>query len=127
MIGIIGAGAFGTALAVALARAGARCGCGRATPRRCADARDAQNPRPAGGRPAGKRLYPRRNRRNLRRTEALLLAMPMQALGGALERLAADRRAAAAGRLLQGRGPATLRGPVALIEARRPGARLRRS
>ncbi len=123
MIGIAGAGAFGTALAVALAKGGH-------------DVR-------LWARDAGQVHLMRKTRRNeaalpgvdlpenvsvhaeiaeISGGAAMLLAMPMQALGATLD----------AWPQIDGRQPlvacckgvdlTTLRGPVAVIEARRPGA-----
>lgn len=123
MIGIAGAGAFGTALAVALAKGGREVRIW---------ARDAQKVRLM--------QETRRNDASLPGVElpatvsfhsdiaqivggqALLLAMPMQALGGALDTWGqiGDRQPLVA--CCKGVDLETLRGPVAVIAARRPEA-----
>lgn len=125
MIGVAGAGAFGTALAVALAKGG--------RPVRLW-ARDADQVRlmhetgrndsalPGVELPGPVSVHAEIG--DICGGDALLLTMPMQALGGALD----------AWPQIDGRQPlvacckgvdlTTLRGPVAVIEARRPGAQV---
>jgi glycerol-3-phosphate dehydrogenase (NAD(P)+) len=124
MIGIAGAGAFGTALAVALAKAG----------------REVR----LWARDADQVLRMQKTRRNelalpgvdlpesvsihaeiveILQGEALLLTMPMQALGAALDALPQMDAGQPLVACCKGLDLPTLRGPVAVIEARRPGAR----
>lgn len=123
MIGIVGAGAFGTALAVAFARGGrevrlwAR---DRELVRRMQETRRNEAALPGVELPENVSI--RAEIGEICDGKALLLAMPMQALGAALD----------AWPQIDGRQPlvacckgldlTTLRGPVALITARRPGA-----
>jgi glycerol-3-phosphate dehydrogenase (NAD(P)+) len=123
MIGIAGAGAFGTALAVALAKAG----------------RDVR----LWARDAGQVWAMQETRRNeaalpgvalpenvsihaqiaeICHGDALLLAMPMQALGAALDSWPEIDGRQPLVACSKGVDLTTLRGPVAVIGARRPGA-----
>ena len=123
MIGIAGAGAFGTALAVALAKAG------REVRLWARDSGQVQAMRETGrndsalpGVDLPENVSVHAEISEICGGAALLLAMPMQALGGALD----------TSPQIDGRQPlvacskgvdlTTLRGPVAVIEARRPGA-----
>ncbi len=123
MIGIAGAGAFGTALAVALAKAG------REVRLWARDSGQVQAMRETGrndsalpGVDLPENVSVHAEIGEVCGGAALLLAMPMQALGGALD----------TSPQIDGRQPlvacskgvdlTTLRGPVAVIEARRPGA-----
>ncbi len=123
MIGIVGAGAFGTALAVAFARGGrevrlwAR---DRELVRWMQETRRNEAALPGVDLPEKVSIHAEIG--EICDGKALLLAMPMQALGAALD----------AWPQIDGRQPlvacckgldlTTLRGPVALITARRPGA-----
>ena len=123
MIGIAGAGAFGTALAVALAkgerdvRLWAR---DAAQVRAMRETRRNEAALPGVDLPENVSIHA--ELKEISGGAALLLAMPMQALGAALD----------AWPQIDGRQPlvacckgvdlTTLRGPVAVIEARRPGA-----
>lgn len=123
MIGIAGAGAFGTALAVALAKGG------REVRLWARDRHQVRLMRETGRNdaalpgvelPANVSIHSEIG--DICGGDALLLAMPMQALGGAL-----DSRPQIDGRqplvaCSKGVDLATLRGPVAVIERRRPGA-----
>ena len=123
MIGIAGAGAFGTALAVALAKGG------REVRLWARDADQVRQMRETGRNEAAlpgvtlpENVSVHAEIEEICHGQALLLAMPMQALGAALD----------AWPQIDGRQPlvacckgvdlGTLRGPVAVIEARRPGA-----
>jgi glycerol-3-phosphate dehydrogenase (NAD(P)+) len=123
MIGIAGAGAFGTALAVALAKAGREVRLWARDPEQVRLMRETgRNDAALPGVELPKGVSAHADISEICGGEALLLAMPMQALGGALD----------AWRQIDGRQPlvacckgvdlTTLRGPVAVIEARRPGA-----
>lgn len=123
MIGIAGAGAFGTALAVALAKGGREV---RLWARDAGQVRLMQetgrNDAALPGVELPENVSVHAEIGEICGGEALLLAMPMQALGGALD----------AWPQIDGRQPlvacskgvdlTTLRGPVAVIEGRRPGA-----
>lgn len=123
MIGIVGAGAFGTALAVALAKGGREV---RLWARDPAQVRAMQETGQNGAALPGVTL-PEGVTAHADMTEvcggqALLLATPMQSLGAMLDGYP----------VIDGRQPlvacckgvdlATLQGPVALIQGRRPGA-----
>jgi glycerol-3-phosphate dehydrogenase (NAD(P)+) len=123
MIGIAGAGAFGTALAVALARAGREVRLWARDPEQVRAMRGTgRNDVALPGVDLPGNVSIHAEIEEVCQGQALLLTMPMQALGGALD----------AWPQIDGRQPlvacckgvdlATLRGPVAVIEARRPGA-----
>jgi glycerol-3-phosphate dehydrogenase (NAD(P)+) len=123
MIGIAGAGAFGTALAVALAKGGREV---RLWARNADQVRlmreTGRNDQALQGVVLPENVSIHAEISEICGGEALLLSMPMQALSGALD----------AWPQIDGRQPLvacckgvdlmTLRGPVAVIEARRPGA-----
>lgn len=122
MIGIAGAGAFGTALAVALAKGG------REVRLWARDADQVRTMRETGrndqalpGVELPKNVSVHADIGKIVHGSALLLAMPMQALGAALDAWPQidDRQPVVA--CCKGVDLATLRGPVAVIEARRPG------
>ena len=123
MIGIAGAGAFGTALAVALAKAGHEVRLwARDADQVHAMRETGRNDSALPGVDLPENVSVHAKIGEICGGSALLLAMPMQALGGALD----------AWPQIDGRQPlvacskgvdlTTLRGPVAVIEARRPGA-----
>ncbi|MBL9064610.1 NAD(P)H-dependent glycerol-3-phosphate dehydrogenase [Tabrizicola sp.] len=123
MIGIAGAGAFGTALAVAFARSGCEVRLWARDPdlvRYMRDTRRNGTALPGVNLPENVSVHA--EIAEICGGKALLLAMPMQALGGALDALPQidDRQPLVA--CCKGVDLATLRGPVAVIEARRPGA-----
>jgi glycerol-3-phosphate dehydrogenase (NAD(P)+) len=118
MIGIAGAGAFGTALAIALARTGANvCLWGRnaAQMRTMQDARENAQYLPRARFPDSLQLHS--DISALARCDVLLLAVPMQSLGAFLQ----DNAAIVQGQPLiaccKGVDLATLRGPSALLAA----------
>ena len=118
MIAVIGAGAFGTALAVALARAGRPVAL-VARERAAAEAmaRSRCSPRlPGAVLPQG--IAPTHEVPD--GAEAVLLAVPAQALGGLLARAALPSAPLVA--CCKGIDLATLTGPAGVIEAARPGA-----
>lgn len=122
MIGIVGAGAFGTALAVALANGGCQV---RLWARDPAQVRVMQASRQNDALPGvdlPENVSIHAEIADLGGAEALLLAVPMQALGGLLDQwpqIDGERPLVAC---CKGVDLATLRGPVAVIEGRRPGA-----
>ena len=124
MIGIAGAGAFGTALAVALAKGGheVRLWARDAEQvRRMQDTRRNEAALPGVDLPANVSIHA--DIQEVCGSQALLLAMPMQALGGALEALPQIGLQQPLVACCKGVDLATLRGPVALIQEKRPGAR----
>ena len=119
-IGILGAGAFGTALAIAFARGGRQVVlCGRDAVAMAAAARDRRIPRlPAAILPEG--VEPTADADALRACPTLVAAIPMQALAEGLAPLALAPRFAIAA--CKGVDAATLRGPTAILAAAMPGA-----
>lgn len=123
MIGIAGAGAFGTALAVALAKAGNEVRLWARNPdqvqamtaRRCNDTA-------LPGVPLPESVSMHAEIADLCGGDVLLLAAPMQALGALLDAWPVIGARQPLVACCKGVDLATLRGPVALIEARRPGA-----
>lgn len=124
MIGIAGAGAFGTALAVALAKGG------REVRLWARDAEQIRRMRETGRNDAAlpgvdlpENVSIHAEIAEICHGQALLLAMPMQALGGALDawHQIDERQPLVA--CSKGVDLASLRGPVAVIEGRRPRAR----
>ncbi len=123
MIGIAGAGAFGTALAVALGKGG------REVRLWARDAGQVRLMRETGrndvalpGVQLPENVTIHAEIGEICGGEALLLAMPMQALGGALDHLPQIDARQPLVACCKGVDLTTLRGPVAVIEARRPGA-----
>jgi len=122
MIGIVGAGAFGTALAVALAKGGrdvrlwARDG---AQVRAMQETRRNEAALPGVTLPEIVSVHAEIG--DLSGGDALLLAVPMQALGALLDRWPQVDARQPLVACCKGLDLATLRGPVALIDARRPG------
>ncbi|MDM7931782.1 NAD(P)H-dependent glycerol-3-phosphate dehydrogenase [Tabrizicola sp.] len=123
MIGIVGAGAFGTALAVALAKGGRRV---RLWARDPAQVHAMQETRRNDGALPGVML-PENVSVHAEIAEvcggqALLLSTPMQSLGALLDAWPQIDTRQPLVACCKGIDLATLRGPVALIETRRPGA-----
>ena len=120
MIAIVGAGAFGSALAVALARAGRAVTLVARDPEAAeAIARTRRAPRLPGAALPGE-VAVTGEARDAAGAEAVLLAVPAQALGALLrERWVPDAPLVAC---CKGIDLATLTGPAGVIEAERPGA-----
>ncbi|WP_374375957.1 NAD(P)H-dependent glycerol-3-phosphate dehydrogenase [Tabrizicola sp.] len=123
MIGIAGAGAFGTALAVALAKGG------REVRLWARDADQVRQMRETGRNEAAlpgvtlpENVSVHAEIEEICHGQALLLAMPMQALGAALDAWPQIDGLQPLVACCKGVDLGTLRGPVAVIEARRPGA-----
>ena len=125
MIGIVGAGAFGTALAVALAKGGREV---RLWARDSAQVRSMQETRRNEGALPGVVLPDsvsiHAEIADVCGGAALLLTTPMQALGTLLDQWTVIGAAQPLVACCKGVDLATLRGPVAVIEGRRPGARV---
>lgn len=123
MIGIAGAGAFGTALAVALANGGREV---RLWARDAARVQAMRETRRNEGALPGVDLPPNVSAHSdigeVCGGEALLLATPMQALGALLDQWPESDARQPLVACCKGVDLGTLRGPVAVIEARRPGA-----
>jgi glycerol-3-phosphate dehydrogenase (NAD(P)+) len=124
MIGVIGAGAFGTALAVALARGGRQVQIWARDPTQLADmaaTRLNEARLPGVTLPDGVVIQPDRDQ--LAGAKAVLLAMPMQALSGLIRDLPAgfDRTTLVA--CCKGVDLERLEGPASVIRALRPDAR----
>lgn len=123
MIGIAGAGAFGTALAVALAKGGREVRLWARDPEQIRLMhKTARNDHALPGVELPHNVSIHGEIGDICGGEALLLAMPMQALGGALDtwpQIGARQPLVAC---CKGVDLTTLRGPVAVIEARRPEA-----
>jgi glycerol-3-phosphate dehydrogenase (NAD(P)+) len=123
VIGIAGAGAFGTALAVALAKGG------REVRLWARDAAQVQAMHATGRNDAAlpgvdlpKNVSIHAEIDEICDGAALLLTMPMQALGGALDACPQIGLGQPLVACCKGVDLTTLRGPVAVIEGRRPGA-----
>lgn len=121
MIGILGAGAFGTALAVALGTAGREV---RLWARDLGAMRTTRESRALPGVRLPETVTLHSDIGEVCGGEALLLAVPMQALGAVLDRWPEVGIGQPMVACCKGVDLATLNGPVALIEARRPGATL---
>ena len=123
MIGIAGAGAFGTALAVAFARSGREVRLWARDSdlvRLMRDTRRNEAALPGVVLPENVSIHA--PIKEVCGGEALLLAMPMQALGVALDAWPEIGSGQPLVACCKGVDLTTLRGPVAVIEARRPGA-----
>lgn len=123
MIGIVGAGAFGTALAVALARAGRDVRLWARDADQVHTMRDTRrNDRALPGVTLPENVSIQAQIAETVGGDALLLAIPMQALGTVLNQYPAIGSAQTLVACCKGVDLASLRGPVALIHDRRPGA-----
>ena len=123
MIGIAGAGAFGTALAVALAQGGREVRLWARDPGQVDRMRATRRNDPAlPGVSLPENVSIHAETAEICAGDALLLAVPMQALGGFLDRFPQIGTAQPLVACCKGLDLATLQGPVALILARCPGA-----
>jgi len=123
MIGIAGAGAFGTALAVALAKAGRPVRLWARDPVQVRLMRETgRNDSALPGVELPGTVSVHLDIAEICGGDALLLTMPMQALGGALDTWPQIDGRQPLVACCKGVDLTTLRGPVAVIEARRPGA-----
>lgn len=123
MIGIVGAGAFGTALAVALAKGGREVRLWARDPAQVATMRKTRRNEaalPGVELPEGVTAYS--EIAEITQGAALLLAVPMQSLGATLDSWPQITGQQPLVACCKGVDLATLRGPVALIEDRLPGA-----
>lgn len=123
MIGVAGAGAFGTALAVALAKGGREV---RLWARDADQVREiratGRNEHALPGVELPENVSIHAKIEEICNGQALLLAMPMQALGAALDASPQIDARQSLVACCKGVDLDTLRGPVAVVEARRPGA-----
>ncbi len=125
MIGIIGAGAFGTALAVALAKGGRQVHLWARDPAqvlRMQTTRRNEGALPGVDLPESVSVHAEIG--EVAGGQALLLAVPMQTLGALLDAWPQVDGSQPLVACCKGIDLATLRGPVALIEGRRPGAQV---
>lgn len=123
MIGIAGAGAFGTALAVALAAGGREVRLWARDPARVQAIRDTgRNETALPGVDLPPTITIHSEIGEVCGGEALLLAIPMQPLGALLDRWPQIDARQPLVACCKGVDLVTLRGPVAVIEARRPTA-----
>jgi len=125
MIGIIGAGAFGTALAVALAKGGRQVRLWARDPAqvlRMQTTRRNEGALPGVDLPESVSVHAEIG--EVVGGQALLLAVPMQTLGALLDAWPQVDTSQPLVACCKGIDLATLRGPVALIEGRRPGAQV---
>ncbi len=123
MIGIAGAGAFGTALAVALAKGGREVRLWARDPDQVRQMRETgRNEVALPGVALPENVSVHAGIGEIAHGQALLLAMPMQALGAALDTWPQIDGLQPLVACCKGVDLTTLRGPVAVIEARRPGA-----
>lgn len=123
MIGIAGAGAFGTALAIALAKAGREVRLWARNPDQVREMRETRcNARSLAGVVLPGNVSVHAEIAEVCGGRALLLATPMQALGALLDAWPAITARQPLVACCKGVDLAALSGPVALIEARRPDA-----
>jgi glycerol-3-phosphate dehydrogenase (NAD(P)+) len=123
MIGIAGAGAFGTGLAVALAKGGRQVRLWARDPDQVVAIQKAgRNDRALPGVALPENVSIHAEMAEITGGEALLLAVPMQALGGLLDRHPEIATGQPLVACCKGVDLTTLRGPVALIRDQRPGA-----
>ena len=121
MIGIVGAGAFGTALAVALGREGRGV---TLWARDAAQVAEMQETRSNGNRLPGitlpQNVTVTADRAALSGADALLLSVPMQALSGFLEQAGSELRSPWLVACCKGVDLRTLKGPAELLRRTRP-------
>lgn len=123
MIGIAGAGAFGTALAVALAQTGREVRLWARNPALAAQmVATRRNDAALPGVDLPETVTAHADMADVCGGEALLLAVPMQSLAALLDARAEITSVQPLVACCKGIDLATLRGPVALIRAMRPGA-----
>jgi glycerol-3-phosphate dehydrogenase (NAD(P)+) len=122
MIGIIGAGAFGTALAVALTKGGREVRLWARDPAQVVAMRKSRRNAALPGVELPEGLTFHSDMADVAGGAALLLAVPMQSLGAVLDAWPLIDTSQPLVACCKGVDLATLRGPVALILARRPGA-----
>lgn len=123
MIGVVGAGAFGTALAVALARDGRQVVLWARDPAKVAEiGHSRRNEARLPGVALPQNVTVTAEIANLAGADALLLSVPMQALGGFLAEAGALVSAGWLVACCKGVDLTTLTGPAALVTAARPGA-----
>lgn len=123
MIGVVGAGAFGTALAVALARDGRQVVLWARDPAKVAEiGQSRRNEARLPGVALPQNVTVTAEIADLAGADAVLLSVPMQALGGFLAEAGASASAGWLVACCKGVDLVTLTGPAALIAAARPGA-----
>ena len=123
MIGIAGAGAFGTALAVAMAKGGREVRLWARDAEQVRQMRETRrNDAALPGVELPENVSIHAEIEEICGGQALLLAMPMQALGAALDAWPEINGRQPLVACCKGVDLTTLRGPVAVILARRPGA-----
>jgi glycerol-3-phosphate dehydrogenase (NAD(P)+) len=123
MIGILGAGAFGSALAVALGQAGRQVRLWARDPRTVAQMQETRrNDKVLPGVELPKTVTIHAEIAEVMSGEALLLAVPMQSLGGVLDLHSQIGSRVPLVACCKGVDLTSLRGPVALIRDRRPDA-----
>ena len=122
MIGIVGAGAFGTALGVALTKAGREVRLWARDPAQVAAMRQTRRNEALPGVDLPEGLTIHTDITEIAGGAALLLAVPMQSLGAVLDAWPVIDTRQPLVACCKGVDLATLRGPVALTLAKRPGA-----
>jgi len=122
MIGIIGAGAFGTALAVALTKGGREVRLWARDPAQVVAMRQSRRNAALPGVELPEGLTFHSDMADVAGGAALLLAVPMQSLGAVLDAWPLIDTSQPLVACCKGVDLATLRGPVALIETQRPEA-----
>lgn len=121
MIGIIGAGAFGTALAIALGREGRRIVLWARDASQVAEMQETRrNTARLPGAILPETVTVTADRAALTGADALLLSLPMQALGGFLEQAGTDLQSPWLVACCKGVDLRTLKGPAELLRRARP-------
>lgn len=121
-VAVLGAGAFGTALAVALARQGAEIGLWMRDPEQARNLRQTRlNQSRLAGVTLPETVTVTADINAVRRAETLLLAVPMQSLSGLVAQHRADFCAKALVACAKGIDLATGRGATAILSAADPG------